>query len=240
MEMQACLEDLGGVSLYVSPVHTLNEDSLLLAAFSAEKYAKSACDFGTGCGVLPMLWCKRPWPGSITGVELDEEAVGLFSRSITYNGLEKRVRAVHADLAVFAAQTDERYDLVAMNPPYFKAGSGRVSVAAQTRIARHEYATTLETICNAASRVLHNRGRLCLCLPPGRLCDVLCAMRAAAIEPKRLRFVSSFSGDTPRLVMVEGMLCAGAGLVVEAPLYTKEPDGTRSVMMQDYLDGSGA
>ena len=52
-----------------------------------------------------------------------------------------------------------------------------------------------------------------------RLCDVLCAMRDAKLEPKRLAFVHSSPDRAASLILVEGMLGANASLKLEAPIY---------------------
>ena len=47
--------DLG---LIVSKEHTFGTDALLLADFASPKRYDVCCDFGTGCGIIPMLWCR--------------------------------------------------------------------------------------------------------------------------------------------------------------------------------------
>ena len=45
-------KDLG---LIVSKEHTFGTDALLLADFASPKRYDICCDFGTGCGIIPML-----------------------------------------------------------------------------------------------------------------------------------------------------------------------------------------
>lgn len=59
-------------------------------------------------------------------------------------------------------------------------------------------------VCAAAGLLLKDGGRLCVCQRPERLADVLCAMRGARIEPKRLQFVMARPEKAPWLVLVEG------------------------------------
>ena len=44
--------------LIVSKEHTFGTDALLLADFASPKRYDICCDFGTGCGIIPMLWCR--------------------------------------------------------------------------------------------------------------------------------------------------------------------------------------
>lgn len=77
------------------------------------------------------------------------------------------------------------------------------------RAARAETHCTLEDVCTAAAYLLRWGGSFCLVHKPERLADLLEALRAAALEPKRLRFVCSGAEDAPSLVLAEGAGAAG-------------------------------
>ena len=67
----------------------------------------------------------------------------------------------------------------------------------------------------AARRLLRNGGRFALCHRPERLCDVLCALRAQGLEPKRVKLLSHSPGHLPSLLLVEGVRQGRPGLTVE-------------------------
>lgn len=94
------------------------------------------------------------------------------------------------------------------------------------RTARTEATCTLTELCSAAARILRWDGRFCLVHKPERLTDLLCAMREAALEPKRLRFVCSKPGAAPSLVLAEGCRGGRPGLTVEPPLLLRQADGS--------------
>ena len=99
------------------------------------------------------------------------------------------------------------------------------------QIARHEILCTIDDVCSAAARLLKFGGKLCICQRPERLADVLCAMRGARIEPKRLQFVMARPEKAPWLVLVEGQKNRAPGLRVPAPLVTARADGRPSAAM---------
>lgn len=76
--------------LVVSPAHTFGTDAVLLAHFAAPKKNTLACDMGTGCGIIPMLWCRDGLCRRVDGVEIQEAGYGQFVRSIAANGLEEK------------------------------------------------------------------------------------------------------------------------------------------------------
>ena len=55
--------------LIVSKEHTFGTDALLLADFASPKRYDICCDFGTGCGIIPMLWCRDGCGKEISAVE---------------------------------------------------------------------------------------------------------------------------------------------------------------------------
>ena len=68
----------------------------------------------------------------------------------------------------------------------------------------------------AASRLLKNGGRFCICHRPERLADLLSGLRACSLEPKRLRLLLAAPGDAvPWLVLCEAKKGAGPGLQME-------------------------
>ena len=159
----------GSVGVIVSNAHTFGTDAMLLADFAAPKKKTVACDLGTGCGIIPMLWLRDGLCSRIDGVEIQEQAFSQFARSIAANKTE-RVFAHSADLrALDEVLPSGRYDLVTMNPPYKALRAGRESALPQENIARHEMLCTLSDVAASAARLLKYGGRFCLCIPPARL-----------------------------------------------------------------------
>lgn len=227
----------GGIAVYTSPPHTFNEDSLLLAAFARAERAGRACDFGSGCGIIPLMWCRAGRPDSIMAVDLSERACALARRGVEESGLQGRVEVVCADIRDFWRTVRQRYDLVTMNPPYYRAGSGRPSGAPDADCARHDGMADIDTVCRCAARVLNQGGRFCICFPVERLCDAVSAMQASRLEPKRMRPVASRPGKEPRLMLIEAVLGGRPGLRMEDTLFSCDSEGRRTWQMEDFLNG---
>ncbi len=197
----------------VTKEHGFGTDTILLARFAAPRAGERAAELGAGCGAASLLWCLSSGEVRVDAVELQEKACGLLRRSVAENRLEERLAVHHADLRALEGVLDAgRCDLVACNPPYQPAGSGKASDDPARRMARHEETCTLREIAQAAGRLLRFGGRFCLCQRPERLCDVLLALREASLEPKRLRFVQQREGSAPNLFLAEGKKGARPGL----------------------------
>ena len=81
--------------------------------------------------------------------------------------------------------------------------------------ARHTVTCTTEDVAQCARRALRDGGRFVLCQRPDQLVEVLCALRAARLEPKRLAFVRQRAGSTPWLFLVEAQKGRKPGLKLE-------------------------
>ncbi|MBQ5901982.1 MAG: methyltransferase [Clostridia bacterium] len=213
------------MKIYVSEIHRYGTDAVLLADFSMPKNGDKACDFGTGCGIIPLMWRLNGSNCDITAVDISRDACLLAEKSVSENGL-KDIKIINGDLRnPKTVEGSGVFDVVSMNPPYKAATDGVMSENSERRTARHEVECTIEDLCAAAARLLRFGGKLCICQRPERLADIICAMRAAKIEPKRLRLVCQRRGGVPKLILVEGRLGSKSGLAHMPPLYIENDDG---------------
>lgn len=206
--------------LVVSPLHTFGTDAVLLSAFAAPKQRDIACDLGTGCGIIPMLWARDGLCRRIDGVEIQEAGVRQMQRSVAANALENKVFVYHGDLCALSGILPQGgYDLVTMNPPYKAVNTGIESAAAHEKIARHETRCTFSDVVAAAKYLLRFGGRLCICFRPERLAEAIHCMQMQKIEPKRLRLVSKNAQSAPWLCLLEGRLGGKVGMQIEPNLF---------------------
>lgn len=194
-----------GVRVAVSKEHSFGTDAVLLADFASPKRNEKACDLGTGCGIIPMIWCRNGQAKEITAVELQEKGFLQTCESIRISSVEDKVRAVNHNLKdIKSVLGHASMDIVTMNPPYKAADAGIKSVAKAELIARHEVECNLDDICSTAAYLLNFGGRLCMCNRPERLSDTIVAMKNNGIEPKRLRLVAKTPYTRPWLFLIEG------------------------------------
>ncbi len=223
----------GGVKIIVSDEHKFWTDTVLLADFAEPKKNDKACDLGSGCGSIPLMWLRNGSPQHITAVEIQENACDMFERSLAMNKLSDRVDIIHSDLRELKGRVSlSSYDLVVCNPPYKANGAGIKSRSQSHIIARHESMCTIDDIALAAKALLNFSGRFCMCQRPERLGDVITAMRDNDIEPKRLRFVQQRKTKAPKLFLIEGRRGGKpGGLIVEPVLLIENESGEFSEEM---------
>lgn len=230
------IEDLGcDVGVIVSKQHTFGTDAMLLASFADPKRNDIACDFGTGCGIIPFLWLRDGKCSEISAVEIQENACNQVERSITLNNTEK-ITLYNRDLKNLDGFALASFDLVTMNPPYKIENGGIKNKDESATIARHETFCNMDDIAKSASKLLRFGGKFCICHRPERVFDAMVAMRDNGIEPKRLRFVSKKGDTQPWLVLIEGKRGAKNGLKVEKPFMAYNDDGTLTDEMLEITE----
>ncbi len=211
---------LGKIKMYVSEDHRFGTDAFLLAHYAGVRSTSVVCDLCTGCGIVPLIFCKSSAPRMIYAVDIQEEAIALLRRTVCENHLENVLQPVCCDLRSITQDimTYESFDIVTANPPYMTGNSGFIKGSEAQAIARHELMCNIEDVCAAAARLLRFGGALKMCHRPERLSDVICAMRANKIEPKTLTFVFNSLNEKPWLFLISGKKGANAGMIVEKPM----------------------
>lgn len=223
-------ENLGsGYKVAVSVEHSFGTDAVLLASFASPSKKDRVCDMGTGCAIIPMLLLRNGMGKEITAIEIQKQAYIQALESVKISGAEDRVNVINADIKeIKTFLPHASFDTVIMNPPYKAAMGGIESKTQASRIARHEVACSIDDVTAAAAHLLNFGGRLCLCNRPERLCDTIVSMRAAGIEPKRLRFVSKRADTAAWLFLIEGKKGSKPFLKVEKPLAIYSANGELS------------
>lgn len=216
---------LGRIKMYVSEDHRFGTDAFLLARYAGVRPSNTVCDLCTGCGIVPLIFCKNEPPKLIYAVDIQEEAIALLKKTADENDL-RSVHPILCDLRRITQDviTYESVDIVTANPPYMVGGSGLVKGSEAQAIARHELMCNIEDVCAAAAKLLKFGGTLKMCHRPERLSDVICAMRANRIEPKSVTFVFNDINDKPWLFLISGKKGANPGMTVEKPLVLYNED----------------
>lgn len=189
-------------------------------------------DLGTGSGIILFLLHKRAPGARLFGLERQGDLL-LQAREEQDKREVKNVSWVRGDIRTCHALFREAsFDLVVSNPPYRKAGTGRINPDPGKASARHEIHVTLKDILVQSAHLLKERGRLALIHHPSRLEELLAGMEEVDIRPERLRFVHSFLGAEAKMVLVEGVKKGKGDLQIEVPLVVYEEKGVYSGEMR--------
>ena len=199
-------------------------DSVLLSHFADIKKGEQVVEFGTGCGIIPILLAAKKTGAHITGIEVQAELAEMAARSIKMNGIDC-VDIIHADIRSIRNYVKHGVDAVVVNPPYERADAGKHNENRFKNIAKREMMCTLCDVAQSAAKILRTGGRLYIIYRTERMAELLCCLSQSKLEPKRIRLVAQRLGSAPNFVLVEARKGAKQGTEVIPTLYVYK-DGT--------------
>jgi len=192
-------------------------DAVLLSEFVTIRPRDTVVDFGTGCGVIPLMLLVTKPVGYAFGLEIQAELASQAMRNALLNGLDQKMKVILGDIRN-PPLSEKCADVITCNPPYRQVKDGRINPDVRKAIARHEILASLDDILGAAKRLLKKKGRLALIYPSGRLVDVLAAMRRFELEPKTIQFIHPTLESGSKLVLIEAAVRGKPGLEIRAPI----------------------
>ncbi|MCM3612636.1 tRNA1(Val) (adenine(37)-N6)-methyltransferase [Planococcus sp. MERTA32b] len=220
-------------------VFSFSLDAVLLARFAYVPLKRGKIvDLCTGNGAIPLFLSART-ESRIIGVELQERLVHMAERSVAYNRLEEQISILQGDVKTIPETLGfEKYDVVTCNPPYFPADNmSDKNISEHMAIARHELYLTLDEAVRSASQLLKQGGKAAFVHRSGRLIDLITAMRANRLEPKRVRLVYPKAGKEANTLLIEGIKDGKPDLKILPPLIVYGDDGEYTEEVREMLYG---
>jgi tRNA1Val (adenine37-N6)-methyltransferase len=213
-------------------------DAVLLGRFIRPRRGARILELGAGCGVISIMAAHLYSPREVVAIELQPEMAAIAQRNAALNHLAN-VRVVAADIRTRSIQGQENagFDLVIANPPYRAGGTGRRSPEAGRDLARAESAATLHDFVIAAARNLKHGGKAALVFAAARGAELMGELRAARLEPKRIRMVHPRLEMAATTMLVEARKGGGIELEVEPPLILYAAKGVYSEEAKRLLGG---
>ncbi|MGK7344603.1 MAG: tRNA1(Val) (adenine(37)-N6)-methyltransferase [Candidatus Nitrospinota bacterium M3_3B_026] len=207
-----------------------NRDSFILADFFRPRGSLSMIDLGAGAGVVSIL-IGMDNPGlEPFAVEINPALASAALWNARRSGLA-RYHVIAADmLRVPDILGSTKFGAVVSNPPYYKAGAGRLCADPARAAARHETKMTLEGLARTASRLLAEGGTMTISMIPERRGEYEKILESAGFHEIRYREIIPVPGGPPNVFLSEARL-GGDGeekRVVEPPLTLRTPEGEDS------------
>lgn len=202
-------------------------DSYLLAALAHPNPNGRCVELGGGTGVVSLLCASKNKFSHIICAEIQDYFASLISRNAEMNSLNHKITSVNADIReISPAEIGGEVHAVISNPPYMKVTHGRKNSSSEMSIARREENGTITDFASAAARLLRFGGYFTVVYRPDRLSELIYAMTAAGIEPKRMVLVYPTINDKPCLVLAEGKKGAAPGITIARPLIIYKQKGS--------------
>lgn len=218
---------------------SFSSDTLFLAYWAKnaiyDRYKVADLCSGNCAATMYMAYFNR---AKYDAIEIQDEAYSQAVRSIELNKMENRI-TVHQDNVLNAPKflRKDSYDVVTVNPPYFKVPKGHeVNPDRKKAIARHEILINLEQIIEVASGLLKMKGKMFMVHRPERLGEICYYCMKHDMSVKMVQPFVSHRGEDANLIIVEAVKhTATDGTVIKDAIEVHDQNGEYKPALQRIL-----
>jgi tRNA1Val (adenine37-N6)-methyltransferase len=137
----------------------VNSDSVLLGSWVDTENAKKILDIGAGTGLIALMMAQRT-NALIDAVEIDKSACEQARDNILNSPWPDRITLHQSSFQDYAQKTNEKFDLIVTNPPYFV--NSLKSAEINRTIARHSDTLTHNDLLRYTAKILDESGHFAL------------------------------------------------------------------------------
>lgn len=139
-------------------VFRVGTDGVLLGALADMQHASKILEIGTGTGLISLMLAQRNPTAEFLGLDINEEAVNLTRLNFQNSPFQSRLKNSHHDFKTF--NTQEKFDGIVTNPPYFE-----ISSSDKDKVARQTVELNFRQLISKSSRLLSERGVFSVIIP---------------------------------------------------------------------------
>lgn len=139
-------------------VFRVGTDGVLLGALACVKDVSKVLEVGTGTGLISLMLAQRASEAEFLGIDINEEAVALTKINFENSPFTLRLNNILQDFKSF--QTEDKFDLIVSNPPYFE-----VSDSEKDKIARQTVELNFRQLISKSAELLSGNGIFSVIIP---------------------------------------------------------------------------
>lgn len=173
-------------------------DAVLIGAWADTDGARRILDVGTGCGVIALMCAQRNAVAHVTAIDIDADSVDEACINFMASPWSSRLEARLMD---FNCISEEKFDLIVSNPPYFDSGVD--SPDSPRLVARHQNVLSPAVLLENGSRLISPGGRIAIVVPSSRF-EELCGVAASVgLKLRRSQFVRGHEAAPVKRALME-------------------------------------
>lgn len=146
-------------------VFRIGTDGVLLGAMCNVTNAKKILEIGTGTGLISLMLAQRNVSAKILAIDINESAVKLASENFRNSIFNENLKVELKDFKNF--ETNENFDLVVCNPPFFEENASAKDV-----LARQQVELNFRNLVEKSTEIITKKGILSIILPSEAASDV--------------------------------------------------------------------
>ncbi|SEW48824.1 tRNA1Val (adenine37-N6)-methyltransferase [Chryseobacterium wanjuense] len=139
-------------------VFRVGTDGVLLGSLASVDNVSNVLEVGTGTGLISLMLAQRNPDAEFLGIDINEEAANLTAINFNNSPFTVRLKNILQDFKNF--KTEEKFDLIVSNPPYFEASDSE-----KDKIARQTIELNFKQLISKSSTLLSENGIFSVIIP---------------------------------------------------------------------------
>jgi len=208
-----------------------NSDSIFLYDFiSYFKPKGKLLDVGCGVGIISLL-LSRDFNIETSIIDKQDSMLSYARHNYILNGL--RAKSYLGDFRAF--KTDEKFDTIISNPPFYDANVTQ-SKNTHLNIARYAHHLPIDDFISKVKKLLKPRGYFIFCYDAKQVDILLQRLREEGINPEKMQFVHSKIDRDSKLVMIAARVGSKSMMQVLPPFVVFDDDSIYTKKAQAVFD----
>lgn len=141
-----------------SDVFRVGTDAVLLGILSNVHQAKRILEVGTGTGIISLMLAQRNPEANILAIDINSKAVDISQNNFLNSPFSDRIKSQLQDFKSF--KTEEDFDLIISNPPYFEINNSDKDILARQRLE-----LDFSDLIKKAAKLLSDEGLFSVIIP---------------------------------------------------------------------------
>lgn len=158
-------------------------------------------DIGTGTGLIALMMAQRYPKAMIKAIDIDVDAVNQACENVAESPFSSRVEIIHADVSTF--NSNDSFDGIVCNPPYFLSESSMESPDLQRRIARQTHSLDFKSLVCSVKRLLAPKGLFSVIIPVDSYGLMANEAMLAGLYVSRFCRVRTTPRKNPKRILIE-------------------------------------
>jgi tRNA1Val (adenine37-N6)-methyltransferase len=175
-------------------------DAVLIGAWAGLHNANNILEIGCGSGVISLMFAQRT-NAIIDTIDIDIKSVGQANHNFKQSKWASQLNAFPFSLQEFQKESNNKYDLIISNPPYFN--NSLISPFKNKTLSKHTITLNYNEILEGIKHFLSNNGKTCLILPYTEGQEFIELATKQKLYLNRQLLISPKIGKNPNRIIME-------------------------------------
>lgn len=199
-------------------------DAVLLGSWVDIENAKSILDIGTGSGLIALMLAQRS-NALIQGIDIHEASILDATENFRDCRWSNRLLANNIGLQDFSKTSNNKFDLLVSNPPFFS--NSLLSPSEDKSLAKHNKSLSQYDLLKSSLKILKKNGRLSVILPASEITEFnIQAVKLGFYKTKQLSIFPKIGKPVNRVITTFSLQSQGVPIMEELTIRDKKNNYT--------------